>query len=243
MVAIIALAILVTSFISGILGMAGGIILMGGLSMLLPVTSTMILHGITQMGSNGFRAFLLREHIQWSVLWRYLIGAILGFALFSLLAFVPSKSMVLITIGLFPILAMVMPKRINLDLMRPRNTYLGGFVVTCAQITAGVSGPLLDVFFIKSSLNRFEIIATKAMTQTVGHLLKLVYYGKVLLFMQNEGLAFPLYVIPLALAVAAIGTRLGRQVLERLSEIQFRRYSRIVIAVIGLFYVWRGIFY
>ena len=64
---IIAAATLATSFISGILGMAGGMILMGVLLACLTVPQAMALHGITQAASNGWRAAMLFGHIDWRV--------------------------------------------------------------------------------------------------------------------------------------------------------------------------------
>ncbi|MGZ5081409.1 MAG: hypothetical protein ACXWHZ_18785, partial [Usitatibacter sp.] len=60
-VAILAVSGLVTSFISGILGMAGGMILMGILLAMMPVPAAMMLHGITQLASNAWRAVLWRR--------------------------------------------------------------------------------------------------------------------------------------------------------------------------------------
>ena len=51
----IAVVVLITSFISGILGMAGGMILMGVLLALLPLPAAMVLHAVTQMASNAWR--------------------------------------------------------------------------------------------------------------------------------------------------------------------------------------------
>ena len=65
--AIVAAATLVTSFISGILGMAGVMILMGVLIAILPVATAMLLHGITQFAANGYRALMLRAAIDWPV--------------------------------------------------------------------------------------------------------------------------------------------------------------------------------
>ena len=59
---------LVTSFISGIFGMAGGIILMAVLVALVSVAMAMIIHGGIQMFANGYRAFLLRVSTAWRVL-------------------------------------------------------------------------------------------------------------------------------------------------------------------------------
>ena len=55
-IAILLGAVLPTAFISGIFGMAGGILLMGVFVWLLPVAQAMVLHGITQTVSNCSRA-------------------------------------------------------------------------------------------------------------------------------------------------------------------------------------------
>ena len=58
---LLAVSALVTSFISGILGMAGGMILMGILLAMMPLPQAMMLHGITQLSANGWRAWLWRH--------------------------------------------------------------------------------------------------------------------------------------------------------------------------------------
>ena len=45
----------VTSFISGIFGMAGGMLLIGFLLMILPVPVAMVFHGVIQIAANGWR--------------------------------------------------------------------------------------------------------------------------------------------------------------------------------------------
>lgn len=62
------LATLATSLISGVLSMAGGMILMGVFSLLLSVPAAMVLHGIAQSFSNGSRVWLYRRHIKWRML-------------------------------------------------------------------------------------------------------------------------------------------------------------------------------
>ena len=79
LLAIIAFATFVTSFISGILGMAGGMILMGVLITALPVATAMLLHGITQLAANGWRAWMLRGSIDWRVFRGYAIGSVAAF--------------------------------------------------------------------------------------------------------------------------------------------------------------------
>ena len=62
-VLILLLATFVTAMISGVFGMAGGLILMGVLALILPVSAAMVVHGAIQSVSNGWRAVILRQWI------------------------------------------------------------------------------------------------------------------------------------------------------------------------------------
>ena len=60
---IILLATLSTAFLSSIFGMLGGLILMGALITIMPVSQAMVLHGLIQLTSNGYRAWLNKTDI------------------------------------------------------------------------------------------------------------------------------------------------------------------------------------
>ena len=241
MLAILIALVFTTSFISGVIGMAGGIILMGALSLSMGILSAMLLHGFTQLSANLIRSMLLRKHIQTGVLPYYLIGCIGAFLLLSYLNYYPNKEIVLISIGLFPFIAIGLPKRWNLDISQRRNGIFAGLLVGSAQIFAGASGPVQDVFFINSKLNRYEVIATKSVCQVAGHFLKIIFYGKLLLLSSQEQLEFSPWIMPPILIATFAGTKAGKAVLGLLSEQQFQKYSRIIIAMIGGFYVMKGL--
>jgi len=222
-------AVLATSMLSGVLGMAGGMILMAILVSTLSVGAAMMLHGAVQAMSNGSRSWFLRAHIQWRILPAYALGGALTVAVFIALALVPDAELILMIVGALPFLARAVPHLRGLDVTHLPTAALCGLVVTAAQLFAGASGPLLDVFYLNSRLNRFEIIATKAFTQTVGHLLKLFYYGLII------GVADSVagWVYAAAVATAVVGTRLGTRLLERFSDESFRRISSAVILLIA----------
>src|ERR671926_192389 len=90
----LAVVVFATSFLSGIFGLAGGLILMGALLLFVPVTSAMILHATTQMAANGSRAFLWRAHTDYGIFGRYIVGGAVAFALFASLRFVPDRALV-----------------------------------------------------------------------------------------------------------------------------------------------------
>ena len=110
LVATILIFVLATSVLSGVLGMAGGIILMAILVSLLSVPSAMVVHGAVQAASNGARWLFLRQHMQWQIVPPYIFGAAIVVGAFSLLAFVPDPAIVLIVVGFLPWLARVTPR-------------------------------------------------------------------------------------------------------------------------------------
>ena len=58
---------------------AGGLILLGVLLLFMDVVPAMVLFGTIQMAANGWRALLWRAHIEWRLVWRYVIGAVVAF--------------------------------------------------------------------------------------------------------------------------------------------------------------------
>ena len=235
--AIVLASSLATSVMSGVLGMAGGMILMAILVAIAPVSTAMVVHGAVQATSNGSRAWFLREHVAWRVLPAYLVGAAIALAAFVVLLVVPNAAYVLIIIGVFPWTARLVPRLNGLDVTQPLTAFVCGAVVTGAQLFAGASGPLLDVFYLNTPLNRHQIIANKALTQTLGHVLKLVYYGGVLTVPTN--VSWP--VLATAMLTAVVGARLGTRLLDRLDDQNFRKYSGWVILGVGAYCVVKGV--
>ena len=109
-VSLILAATLITAFMSSIFGMLGGLVLMGVLVSLLPVSAAMVLHGLIQLTSNGYRAWLNRADIDWRIFGLFTIGTIVTLAVLTVLAFQPNKVTVFLALGLMPYLAAAMPK-------------------------------------------------------------------------------------------------------------------------------------
>lgn len=233
---LLATATLATSLISGVLSMAGGMILMGIFGYFLSVPAAMVLHGVAQTVSNGSRIWLYRHHIRWSVLVPYSAGALIILGFFIAVTFIPNKAIVFILIGAFPFIALCVPKSINLDIENKFIAFTCGLLVTTAQMLAGASGPVLDLFYLKSKLTRHEILGTKAITQTFGHCLKLSYYS--FLITAVEALSLSTFV---AIVIAAIlGNWLGSQIVNHINDTTFKSIGRLVILVIGALYIGKG---
>ena len=207
---------------------------MGVFGLLLPVQSAMVLHGVAQTASNGSRIWLYRSHINWSVLAFYSLGAAISLLAFVSLALVTNRALLFILIGSFPFLAYLLPKNIRLNIEHKFTAVICGVVVTAIQMLAGASGPALDVFYLHSNMTRHQIMGTKAITQTLGHIIKLMYYAW--LVASEVDLVWYVYVV--IVAVAIFGNWLGKAILQHISDQQFRSVGKYVVMVISLFYLY-----
>ena len=236
--AFLLLATFVTAFISGVFGMAGGLVLMGALALVLPVASAMVVHGIIQSVSNGWRAILHLKWIDWRILAIYLAGSALAAGLLAFASFQLSKPWLFIILGLVPAVIWLPKHILHLDAARPYHAVACGFVVTGLNVVAGVSGPLLDVFFADTQTDRRSIVATKAATQVVSHGVKIAYY--ILPALTAASLPSVQWLL-VAAPLAILGTTAGARFLALMSDVQFRTWTKWIVSVIGGVYVVRGV--
>ena len=234
---LITLATFLTAIISGLFSMAGGLILIGVMALFLSVPATMVLHGVAQTFSNGSRVWIYRHHIKWSVLLPYAIGAGLVLTTFILISYVPSTGLIFLMIGTFPFIALKIPQSINLDMQRKPVAFICGVIVTSAQMLAGVAGAILDVFYIKSNLTRQEILGTKAVTQTLGHIIKLGYYAA---FVRSSDLT--IWVVTAVVVAALLGNYFASTLVMRMTDYQFKAAGKYLICVFGLMFLGKGLY-
>jgi uncharacterized membrane protein YfcA len=232
------LTIPATSFLSGIFGMAGGIVLLAVLLAFLDVAPAMVLFGATQLAANGWRTWIWRDHVKWPLVGQFLATAVAMFALLKLISFVPNKAIVYIGLGLMPFIANALPKSLTPDITRPGAAYFCGAVITFLNLVAGVAGSILDVFYQKSGLDRREVVATKAAKQSAGHFMRILYFGSLA---SMTTAALPLWTYVAAIALAMAGTQAAARVLEGMSNDQFRVWSWRIIATVSLISLARGL--
>jgi uncharacterized membrane protein YfcA len=238
MAAVIGVALL-TSALSGVLGMGGGMILMAFLAAVLPVTTAMVLHGLIQAVANGSRCILLFRHIVWRPLGYFVIGTGFSVLVFYLLVISTESWLVFLAMGVLPFLPKAWLKGLDLDFLKNSHALSCGFVVSLMQLLAGVSGPLLDMFFQESRLSRHEIIATKAITQTLGHSIKIAVYLP--LVGSERLLPDQTIFVLLLLFTTLLGTWCGTRILDRMNDNSFRIGINYGIKVVGLVCIFKGL--
>lgn len=225
-----------TSFLSGIFGMAGGMILVGILLAIMPVPDAMMLHGATQMASNGWRGLLWWRHVRWGSAGAYILGCVIALSLWSLTRYVPSKPVALLLLGLTPFIVRLAPRGYRPNPESLKQGALYGTACMMLILLTGVAGPLVDTFFLGGKLDRREIVATKAVCQIFGHAAKLLYFGTII----DQAAALDPVVAALAVFFSMVGTTLATKVLEAMSDQQFRSWANRIITCIAAYFVAHG---
>lgn len=232
--AVLGLAALLTSALTAVAGLGGGIILIAILLLYLEPVVAIPVHAAIQLVSNGSRTWIQRRFIDWGVMARYAAllvpGSVLGLLALSAIPAAAGR----VAIGCFVLIATWWPRLLMLglhpDRVEPRRLFLPvGAVAGFVGTTFGASGPFLGPFFRALPLPRQGVVGTFAACQSLGHLVKIALFGL-------AGFAFaahaPLLAVTMTLVV--VGTALGSRLLERLPEAGFQRLYRAVLTLVAL---------
>ncbi len=239
---ILAGAAFLTSILSAIVGMAGGITLLAVMLLFLEPLAAIPLHGVVQLVSNGSRAWIQRLHVNRAIVLRYALPLLpMGFlGLLLAEALPPTATRALI--GVFVLVATWVPGALLLgthpERAEPNRRFLLlGSVVGVLNMAIGATGPLIAPFFLNLGLGRQALVGTKAACQALGHLAKIAVFGV-------AGFAFAGHAALLLLLCAAVvlGTWVGSRLLDRVSEAAFVRLYKAVLTLIALrLVVWEGL--
>ena len=230
--------VFVSTVCSAVFGLGGGLLMMGGLSLWLSVPQAMLIHGILQFLSNGFRASLSLKDIHLKGTGFYILGAMVSLVIWCFLQLTLSKSWILIILGLLAFVPLLPLGRFRPDFLHTGHQILCGMLVTGIQLTAGAAGPVLDIFFTHTNMTKNQIIATKSLTQTFGHLTKVFYFG--FLGRSMGDTSYFDWHLGLLIIAAFTGTLAGRRIGVYVSEALFRSLTRKIILMIGIVYVFQG---
>jgi uncharacterized protein len=227
-----------TSVVSGVMGMAGGMLLLAVMLLRLEPAVAIPVHGVVQLVSNASRAFFLRRQVRWDAVWRFAWPLVPGGALgIWLLAYVPTSGS-RIAIGTFVLASTWLRSFFSIGKGEGarRALPLGGALVGFFSTLVGATGPLLGPFILALELGTQSTIATMAACQIFQHASKVMLFGL-------RGFAIGLYLRPcLWLCVCAIaGSAIGTRLLDRVAEKPFKLGVRLVLTALALQQLYVGL--
>ena len=231
------LAVLATSTLSGIFGMVGGMVLLWLLLLVLPVTAAIAVQGILQLSANLSRAWFARAWIDWKILGNASVGVCVAIALLFVVDYKPNVAVVSICVGLLPIFCYIPRSWLMLDASRRSHALVCGFLGGGLNIGVGVAGPIVDIFFARTDMDRRAIIGTKASLQVLSHIAKIAYYSATLADLDRGEVT----AIAIAMPFSVLGSIFGHRILVRLTNEGFRRGTVILVTLVGLFFLAQGV--
>jgi len=242
---ILLVAALLTSMLSAIIGMGGGILLLAVMFCFLSHGEAIPVHAVTQLASNSTRLLAFWSHIDWRVIRRFAIGALPGSVIGALLLWSlgraeSSEPYLKIVVGLYIFAATFIPK--SKSNARAEGVWwdwtLLGLVAGSLALTVGAVGPLIAPLFARREFVKERLIATKACCQMLLHVVKLPAFFVLGTFAHGElwSIAMPLVIVVIP------GTLLGKRLLKYVSPAAFTVMYRVALTVAGLkVLIWDGI--
>lgn len=226
-----------TSFMAAVAGLGGGVLLLSVMVSFFPPTVVIPLHGVIQLGSNGFRALLMRHFFKRDILLAFTLGSIIAGIFGSQVVVNLDETLLKIILGIFILYMVWGPKLPFVNTKGKLRFYLGGFISTFASLFIGASGPITAAFMGRENLSKEAKVATHAAIMSIQHGLKIIIFG----FM---GFAFYDYalLIILMLITGVFGTYVGRHMLFKIPESVFHILSKTVITLLALRLLYSALF-
>ncbi|MCP4403467.1 MAG: sulfite exporter TauE/SafE family protein [bacterium] len=215
-----------SSVISGMAGMGGGILLLASISPLFAPSVVIPLHGTIQLSSNISRVVLSNRNVHWKLTSLFVFGSAIGaFAGSQLLVRVPSgKLQCILAIA---ILVMTwMPDLKNVPIL-PGQFVIVGALASFLSLFVGAVGPLTAPFFLRANLTKESFVATKASCQIPVHLFKVLAY-----FATGFVLTPWLKVLAVVIPFVFLGTWLGKLLLGKVPEEHFTWLIKVGITLL-----------
>ncbi len=224
-------AAFITAIISATIGMAGGIVLLSIMTFFITDHTTLIaIHGVTQLASNTTRSIKLKKYIFMPIIIPSLIGLPIGtYISTQIIQSIENKEVFFFFIAGLIFYTLFKPKKLPAIKIPYWGFGILGIIVGVLNLLVGATGPLMAPFYLRDDLTKEQIVATKALNQTVGHLLKIpaiIYLGSSYThgtptdfnYFQTDTLAL----IGLMILAVILGTHYGVKLLKKIDEKTFR---------------------
>ena len=230
--------IVVGSFVAAVVNAAfsagGALIVLAVTTTVLPVQAIVPIHSTLLFGSTISRFYYFREFINWKITGPFLVGSAFG-ALIGSGLYVELPEVLLATvISILMLVSVWMPK----VSWRPRVRQpwaIVGFLHTLFS-TLFAFGAVLHAVILQTKLERREILGTIAGGLTGMGVFKITGYA-----IYGFDYSPYLLLITSAIVVSFVGTWVGKRLVDKIPEKQFRIGFRVLISIIALRLLYSGL--
>ena len=224
-----------TSTVTGIVGIGGGMMLIAIMPSFIPLNALIPVHGLTQMSSNFSRAVFGYKDVQFEVIPKFLLGSLIGIGIFAAILNFISLQYVPLFIGTY-ILLSLWSEKFNEKIKRYENYFLAGFFQTGLSMVVGATGPLTMTLLLKDYQDKDKVVATGAALMSITHILK------VFVFMYFGFVFFDYIGIIVAMIIGAVaGSWAGTQLRDKIEGKKFLMLLKVLLSALAI-HVILGVF-
>ena len=212
----------------------GALIILAITSTVLPIQAIVPIHSTLLIGSTATRVLFFWEHIEWKIAGPFLVGSLFGAAIGARVYVELPEAIIAAAISLLMLVALWLPG----ISWRPRVRHpwaIVGFIHTLIS-TMFAYGALLHSVILHTDLKRQQVVGTMAGALTGMGGFKIAGYVMV-------GFDYTPYLVTIAAAIAVsfVGTAVGKQLGNRMSEDKFRFIYRVLITITALRLLYVGL--
>ncbi|MEM1299777.1 MAG: sulfite exporter TauE/SafE family protein [Pseudomonadota bacterium] len=230
-ITLLACAAFCTSALTAVVGAGGGTALIALMLQGMPPAAVIPVHGCVQLAANTTRTWLLRDHLNWAIIWRFSlllpVGVVLGLWLFQGLG----PEIVRMLIGGFVLLTLITGRLKGLSQTTlPLWVFFPvGLVTGCLNMIVGVIAPIIGALMSYTPLKKEEVVGTLGWFGVIGNLTKIIGFSAI-------GFSFAEYgpLIAAMVPAAILGARSGRHLLARVDEALFQQAFRLMLVALAL---------
>lgn len=219
---------LITSTLTAITGIGGGMMLIAIMPGFLPAAAIVPVHAAVQLFANSSRALFGWRHLHWQYVLAFIGGGIVGGLLAAAVRREINLEYTPLLIAAY-ILYIVWGPKLNLRIP-PRGEFVTvGLAQTALSMIVGATGPMGTAALLRQGLQRDALVVTGALMTSFSHLIKIVLFAAL-------GFAFVDYwktIVGMAVAVI-IGAFIGTHLRYRIPEVRFRLMLKWLLTLLAL---------
>ena len=222
-----------TSFLTAAAGIGGGIALIAIMAMVMPAHALIPVHGVVQIGSNGGRAAIMLNGIQWHVLLPFCIGSLIGAAIGGVTVIQLPPAVLNIGLAAFILWSVWGPP------VAPHGRFrviVTGTFSSFLSMFFGATGSFVSAMVKSMRLGRVEHLATHSACMVAQHVVKVFAFGLL-------GFDYGPYAgLVIAMVLSGfLGTVIGKHVLLKMNDQTFHRVLAVILSVLALRLLYKGV--
>ncbi|MDO7643426.1 MAG: sulfite exporter TauE/SafE family protein [Reinekea forsetii] len=218
----------ITSLISALAGFGGGALLLGVMASFISPASLIAVHGLVQLGSNASRVYVFRRMINFRFVKLFMVGAVVGVLLATVVVSQLPEKVLLTFIALFVLLSAWLPARIPFKETKLQIAGLGA-LLTFLSLFVGATGPLLAAVLRTFDYAKAAFVGTLAFCILGQNILKVTAFSRL-----GFNITDWLPLVVLMIVAGFFGTWMGARLLGKIHEHHFKNLLKWVMTAIAI---------